>query len=169
MQSALRDLTPTRTTNPRPFLICQRVLHRCHEILVGDPPEPSRRPYRSLPSSPSLSGAAALLNAHPPDSTPPPVRINPHAAAALVGMGVMLAGAGMPNLTSLAGEWAVIQGRRPMDDAQASRARVEVEQGGGADAPREGRWERKPAPESESDDDYSTAPASASSSRPPAR
>ncbi|CAK9786244.1 kinase-like protein [Cutaneotrichosporon oleaginosum] len=169
MQSALRDLTPTRTTNPRPFLICQRVLHRCHEILFGDPPEPSRSPYRSLPSSPNLSSSAALLQAHPADSTSPPVRVNPHAAAALVGMGVMLAGAGMPGLTSLAGEWAVIQGRRPMDDAQASRARVEVEQGGGADAPRDGRWERKPAPESESDDDNSTAPASASSSRPPAR
>ncbi|BEI81369.1 hypothetical protein CcaverHIS002_0205290 [Cutaneotrichosporon cavernicola] len=161
MQSALRDLTPTRTTNPRPFLICQRVLHRCHEILFGDPPEPSRSPYRSHPSSPSLSGTVEV----PPD-TPPPVKVKPHAAAALVGMGVMLAGAGMPGLTGLAGEWAVIQGRQPMDDANASRARVEAEQGGGADAPREGRWERKPVHDSESDDD-STEPASASSSRPP--
>lgn len=179
MQSALRDLTPTRTTNPRPFLICQRVLHRCHEILFGDSPEPSRSPYRSLPPSPHASsssvGGEGLLSVQP-DPSSPPARVNAQAGAALVGMGVMLAGVGMPGLTALAGEWAVIQGRRPMNDAQASRARVEVEQGGGADAPRDGRWERKPLAHAESDasdDDYASAPpsgpASASGSRLPIR
>ncbi|GMK54237.1 hypothetical protein CspeluHIS016_0108230 [Cutaneotrichosporon spelunceum] len=164
MQSALRDLTPTRTTNPRPFLICQRVLHSCHEILFGDPP-PTRSPYRSLPtSSDAYRSLPTSSDADAPPETSPPVRVNAHAAAALVGMGVMLAGVGMPGLTALAGEWAVTQGRRPVDDAHASRARVEAEQGGGADAPRDGRWERKPA-DTESDDDSELA--SASSSRPP--
>lgn len=176
MQSALRDLSPTRTTNPRPFLICQRVLHRCHEILFGDPPEPSRSPYRSLPPSPHSSSpsagstAAALLHANPPDSTPQPIRINPHAGAALVGMGVMLAGTpGMPGLAGLAGEWAVIQGRRPMDDAQASRARVEVDQTGGADAPRDGKWDRRQQAPQESDVSDDDEPSGSKPLPPPLR
>ena len=143
MQAALRDLTPTRVTNPRPFAICQRVLHGCHEIIFGDPPEPSRSPYRSLPHSPPAS-ASVLLS---PSSVharrtgvdekarPGPVRVNQHVLPAMLGMGVMLAGPGMKGLTDLAGEWAVLQGRKPRDDEDEGRARVEVEKGGGADMP----------------------------------
>ena len=47
----------------------------------------------------------------------------------------MLAGPGMKGLTDLAGEWAVLQGRKPRDDEDEGRARVEVEEGGGADMP----------------------------------
>ncbi|RXK37677.1 hypothetical protein M231_05089 [Tremella mesenterica] len=141
MQAALRDLTPTRTTNPRPFAICQRILHRCHEIIFGDPPEPSRSPYRSLPHSPPASTVALLdspmnsimKNKHLDDVRGPPVRVNPHVSPALVGMGALVAGIAMPGLTDMVGKWAVIQGRRPRDDAGESRARVEVDQQGGAD------------------------------------
>ncbi len=142
MQAALRDLTPTRTTNPRPFLICQRVLHRCHEIIFGDPPEPSRSPYRSLPHSPPNSTAAllasstmkALRSGFADDGVrPAPVRVNEHVLPAMIGMGVILAGPGMRGLVDLAGEWAVLQGRKARDDAGEGRARVEVKQGGGAE------------------------------------
>lgn len=180
MQSALHDLTPTRTSNPRPFNICQRVLHHCHEILFGDPPEPSRNPYRSLPTSPHASSPSVGHIARPSSANPftgrepslppdeplkPPVRVNANVGAALVGMGLMAAGApAMPQFTALAGEWAVIQGRRPLDDESASRARIEVDTSGGADGPRGGdEWNEKQkqtsTQESDSDDDESAASA----------
>lgn len=144
MQGALRDLTPMRVQHPRPFAICQRVLHRCHEIIFGDPPEPSRSPYRSLPHSPAASTSAlmslstgmtsAIKSAAASVVPKLAVKINPHVPPALVGMGVMLAGApGMPGLRDLTGEWAITQGRRPRDEDKEGRARVEVEKGGGAD------------------------------------
>lgn len=149
MQAALRDLIPTRQTDPVPFAICQRVLHRCHAIIFGDPPEPSRSPYRSLPHSPSSSALGKLSSIPGSGSSSTFIqidegqrqgqglgqgRVNPHAAAALVGMGVMFAGIpGMPVLVPLVGEWALIQGRRPMDDLTSGRDRVEVDTGGGAD------------------------------------
>lgn len=126
MQSALRDLTPTRTTNPGPFLICQRILSRCHEIIFGDTPEPSTSPYRSLGSS-STSTMKSRKSRQPKS-----LRVNPHAAPALIGMGVMMASPGMSGLADLAGGWAVRQGRRPLDDDEG-RSRVEVDKAGGSD------------------------------------
>ena len=168
MQAALRDLVPTRKTNPRPFLICQRVLHRCHEIIFGDPPEPSRSPYRSLPHSPPTSTAAL----HPSSSMQglwsglddesvrrPPVRVKEHVLPALVGIGVVLAAPGMKGLADLAGEWAVLQGRKARDDEAEGRARVEVDQSGGADVPATGtanERERKASEETDASDDGKT-------------
>lgn len=129
MQSALRDLTPTRKTNPGPFLICQRILSRCHEIIFGDPPDASHSPYRSLPAS--SSSTPKIRKSRQPKA----LRVNPHAAPALIGMGVMLAAPGMRGLSDLAGGWAVRQGRRPMDDEEG-RARVEVDKAGGSDGKR---------------------------------
>ncbi|WVQ80010.1 hypothetical protein IAT38_002111 [Cryptococcus sp. DSM 104549] len=172
MQAALRDLTSTRVTNPRPFAICQRILHRCHEIIFGDPPEPSRSPYRSLPHSPSTStlaiGSSGRSNSVPPSSarrdttSGAPTRVNAHIGPALVGMGVMLASTpGMHGLVELAGDWAIAQGRRPRDDVDGGRARVEVDTQGGADVSTPSRWARnKPGEEEdESDDDDATPPA----------
>jgi hypothetical protein len=122
MQSALRDLTPTRTTNPGPFLICQRILSRCHEIIFGDTPEPSSSPYRGIGKQ------ATSRKTRQPKS----LRVNAHAAPALIGMGVMIASPGMSGLADLAGGWAVRQGRRPLDDDEG-RSRVEVDKGGGSD------------------------------------
>ncbi|ORX34569.1 kinase-like domain-containing protein [Kockovaella imperatae] len=136
MQAALRDLTPTRNTNPRPFLICQRVLHRCHQIIFGDTPEPSKSPYRSLPQSPTAS-VTGLIPTTPIDGDKvhsPPTKVKPHVQAAMVGMSVMLAATpAMPALADLAGQWAVIQGRRVVDDRKESRDRVELDRSEGAD------------------------------------
>ncbi|RSH90569.1 Phosphatidylinositol 4-kinase pik1alpha (PI4-kinase)(PtdIns-4-kinase) [Saitozyma podzolica] len=177
MQAALRDLTPTRQTTPRPFLICQRVLHRCHEILFGDPPEPSNSPYRSLPHSPPSSTAAlhsgsTMFNLLAPSSrserNKTKTRINPYIPPALVGMGVMLASApGMRGLVDLAGDWAVTQGRRPRDEETESRARVEVQKGGGADVPVGGRRVEEHLPSEEmGQDSDEELPSGAQSARP---
>ncbi|WVR09318.1 hypothetical protein IAU60_006383 [Kwoniella sp. DSM 27419] len=153
MQAALRDLTPTRQLNPRPFMICQRVLHKCHEIIFGDPPEPSRSPYRSLPQSPALSSSGSRSASGPGQRssasgymTSPFAslgRINPHVKPTLVGMGVMMASApGVTGLIDLAGDWAVTQGRRPVED-ESGRAMAEVDDAGGADVSLPDRWGKK--------------------------
>ncbi|GHJ87912.1 hypothetical protein NliqN6_4314 [Naganishia liquefaciens] len=177
MQTALKDLIAQRQTNPVAFQVCQRVLHRCHEIIFGDPPEPSTSPYRSLPASPrgsylnvgrtiastlAGSGSSRLTSstgATTPSagsgSVPRPInairrlsnnyrdkrnkrRINAHIPPALVGMGVILAAAGMPKLEGLTGQVALMQGRRPRDDLQDTKNRVELDGDQGADAPRAG-------------------------------
>jgi hypothetical protein len=175
MQAALHDLTPTRETNPRPFLICQRVLHRCHEIIFGDPPEPSRSPYRSLPHSPPNSSAAlsasksmrSFLGVGSRDEViRSPVRVNPHAAPSFVGMGVIIASMGMPGLKNTAGEWAVLQGRKTWDEDAETRARVEVEQGGGADAPRKGMGLKSARPRGGSSSDEDDIPKNGPQSAP---
>jgi len=164
MQAALHDLTPTRETNPRPFLICQRVLHRCHEIIFGDPPEPSRSPYRSLPhSSPNSTTALSTSKSmrslfgpsNPDGAVRSPIRVNPHAAPSFVGMGAIIAATAMPGLRDLAGEWAVLQGRKTYDEGGETRARVEVDKGGGADIPRE-RTNRKTVKQGYSSDEDDT-------------
>lgn len=144
MQAALRDLTPSRVLNPRPFLICQRVLHRCHEIIFGDPAEPSRSPYRSLPHSPPPSSALLdstsqpfRMTSSPDTAVKSPTRVNPHVPPSLVGMGTILAATAMPGVSDLAGQWAVIQGRKCWDEDTETRNRVEVDKTGGADVPRQ--------------------------------
>ena len=126
MQSALRDLAPSRKTNPGPFLICQRILSRCHEIIFGDTPDPSHSPYGSFVTSRSSSSKPKK------GRQPKSLRVNAHAGAALIGMGVMMASPGMSELSDLVGGWAVRQGRRPLDDDEG-RARVEVDKAGGSD------------------------------------
>lgn len=168
MQAALHDLTPTRQTNPRPFLICQRVLHRCHEILFGDPPETTRSPYRSLPQSPSMStmalhSATALANVLRPDPTKRvKIRVNQHALAAFVGMGVAIGAQGMPALGDTVGAWAIMQGRKPRDEDAEGRERVEDAAEEGADAPKGGALDlgRKSAdgPDSEEEGEAAVAP-----------
>jgi len=67
------------------------------------------------------------------DASRTPLRVNPHVPPSLVGMGAIIAATGMPGLASLAGEWAVIQGRKTWDEDTETRTRVEVEKGGGVD------------------------------------
>lgn len=158
MQSALKDLVPTRTSNPRPFLICQRVLHRCHELIFGDVPEPSRSPYRSAPHTPSQSTSALPaytigVRKGPSEDGPKLVKVNPHAAPSLVGMGVILAAAGLPELAEIPGQWAITQGRRPMEDEGEGRKRVEMSKG--AEAPSGRPGDTRPAAEEEKPEDES--------------
>jgi len=157
MQSALRDLTPTRTTNPGPFLICQRILSRCHEIIFGDTPEPSSSPYRSIGQSSSLKSKKSRQ--------PKALRVNAHAAPALIGMGVMMASPGMSGLADLAGGWAVRQGRRPLDDDEG-RSRVEVDKAGGSDGRLRGNSNSGSKDEDESGDEQA-GPSSYKANIPP--
>lgn len=97
MQAALNDLAPTRRTT-QSFIICQRVLHQCHEIIFGDPPQQTSSPYSNI-SLPLRSRFSSK-------------RVKANIAPALVGLGTILGGApGMPMLTQVMGEVAVDQGR----------------------------------------------------------
>lgn len=96
MQAYLKELSPTRHGSES-FHICQRVLNQCHEMIYGDLPA-SGTPYSTL-SIPSLPGMLRR-------------KVKPNATPALVGIGVVLAGAPvMPSLTEIMGEVAIEQGR----------------------------------------------------------
>ncbi|KAH9856985.1 kinase-like protein [Lenzites betulinus] len=96
MQAYLKDLSQPRS-NPVSFLICQRVLHECHEIIFGDIPGHST-PYSSL----SLPSQIRHFRR----------KVRPHLDPALVGIGMVLAGVpGMPQLTGIMGPVALEQGR----------------------------------------------------------
>ena len=101
MQASLKDMSTSRYDS-RSFIICQRVLHKCHEIIFGDLPSPGVSPYSTL----DLSFNARLTRK----------KIRPHAEPALIGLGMVLAGApGMPVLTQIMGEVAIEQGRTDDD------------------------------------------------------
>ncbi|KAG8961256.1 Phosphatidylinositol 4-kinase pik1alpha (PI4-kinase)(PtdIns-4-kinase) [Tulasnella sp. 419] len=99
MQASLQDLATTRRNTPS-FMICQRVLNRCQDIVFGDPPPTTlSTPY----SSPALIGR--------PSSRFWKKKVKPHLGPALAGMASVLATTGMPTLTSMTGKWAIDQGR----------------------------------------------------------
>lgn len=101
MQASLKDLSTGRYDS-RSFIICQRVLHKCHEIIFGDLPSPTASPYSAL----DLPFNARLTRK----------KIRPHVEPALVGLGMVLAGVpGMPVLTEIMGEVAIEQGRTDDD------------------------------------------------------
>ncbi|CCM02364.1 uncharacterized protein FIBRA_04459 [Fibroporia radiculosa] len=97
MQAYLRDLAPPHNS-PQSFLICQRVLHQCHELIFGDVPPQSSAPYSSI---------------HLPTQFGPVRRkVRPHVQPALVGIGMVWAGVpGLPDLTEIMGEVSIEQGR----------------------------------------------------------
>ncbi|KAF8894630.1 hypothetical protein BD779DRAFT_1502166 [Infundibulicybe gibba] len=96
MQAALKDLSSARHDS-QSFVICQRVLHRCHEIIFSDLPA-STTPYASL-SVPFRWKSSRR-------------KIRPHAEPVLIGIGIMLAGIpGLPRLTEAMGEVIIEQGR----------------------------------------------------------
>ncbi|KAK0240113.1 kinase-like protein [Armillaria nabsnona] len=97
MQASLRDLSGTRHDS-KSFLICQRILHQCHEIIFGDLPPPVPAPYSSICSSFQSRFTRK--------------KIKHHVEPSLVGLGVVLAGApAMPMLTEIVGQVAIEQGR----------------------------------------------------------
>lgn len=94
MQSALTDLSANRESPS--FAICQRVLHKCHEIIFGDHVHPSSSPYSGF-ILPSLTRRQ---------------KIRHHAEPVFIGIGVILAGAPvMPQLAEITGQVAIEQGR----------------------------------------------------------
>lgn len=99
----------------------------------------------------STNGTAAIDYG---DGVPRPIiRVNEHVPPAMVGIGVMLAGAAMPGLQGIAGQWAVIQGRKPRTDEGESRARVEVDKQGGASVVHTEKLPRSRKPREDSSDE----------------
>ena len=97
MQASLKDFSSTNHT-PESFLICQRTLHMCHELIFGDIPLPTTSAYPGL-SSPSLPRFLRK-------------KVKPHLHPALIGMSMVLASSpGLPSLTKAMGEVAIEQGR----------------------------------------------------------
>ncbi|KAI0306560.1 kinase-like domain-containing protein [Multifurca ochricompacta] len=74
MQASLRDF-PSTHHNPDSFLICQRILLMCHELIFGDIPPPTTSAYPGL-SSPSLPRFSRK-------------RVKPHLYPALIGMSMI--------------------------------------------------------------------------------
>jgi phosphatidylinositol 4-kinase len=94
MQANLNDLS-THCDSPS-FVICQRVLHKCHDIVFGDQLLPSSSPYPGF-KLPAYSRRS---------------KVKHHAEPVFVGLGILLAGAlGMPKLAEVTGQVAIEQGR----------------------------------------------------------
>ncbi|PPQ93305.1 hypothetical protein CVT25_014434 [Psilocybe cyanescens] len=94
MQANLNDLSSQRDSPS--FVICQRVLHKCHEIVFGDQLLPSTSPYSGF-NLPAYTRRR---------------KIKHHAQPVFVGLGVLLAGApAMPQLAEITGQVAIEQGR----------------------------------------------------------
>lgn len=97
MQATLRDLSDA-PHDSQSFVICQRILLRCHEIIFGDLPPPATGPYSSI-SLPFQSRFSRK-------------KIKPHAEPVFVGVGIVLAGApAFPRLAEIMGPVAIEQGR----------------------------------------------------------
>jgi phosphatidylinositol 4-kinase B len=112
MQATLQDLSHDPTAPS--FTICQRILHKCHEIVFGDLPAPMSGPYASL-------GVTAA-----PQPRLPRRKIKPNMEPALVGIGMMLAGVpAWPSLTAVVGEVAIEQGRIDTGGVERSLEGVE--------------------------------------------
>ncbi|KIJ69371.1 hypothetical protein HYDPIDRAFT_164930 [Hydnomerulius pinastri MD-312] len=110
MQASLQDLA--KSPNTQSFLVCQRTLHRCHEIIFADLPPPVSGPYSGL-SLPFQSRFARR-------------KVKSRVEPALVGIGLVLAGTpAMPRLTDVMGEVALQQGR--VDEEGADLKSVETE------------------------------------------
>jgi hypothetical protein len=111
MQASLQDFSATPTSPS--FLVCQRTLHRCHEIIFAELPPPPSGPYSGLP-----------LSYHSPFARR---RVKPRVEPALVGIGLVLAGVpAMPALTEVMGEVALQQGRADDDEVNLNLRSVEA-------------------------------------------
>lgn len=98
MQAALQDLAASHDS--KSFLICQRLLHSCHEII-----------FRDLPSTPISAPYSAMTLTLPFHSRFTRKKIKHHPEPTLVGIGMVLASCALPPLTQTIGAVAVEQGR----------------------------------------------------------
>ncbi|KAI6028422.1 kinase-like protein [Pisolithus orientalis] len=112
MQASLQDLSAC--PNSPAFQVCQRTLHRCHEIIFADLPSPASVPYSGL----TVSFQSRFARK----------RVKPHVEPALVGIGLVLAGAPvMPGLTEIMGEVALQQGQAEGDVIEEKGANTNEE------------------------------------------
>ncbi|KAI6109005.1 kinase-like protein [Pisolithus croceorrhizus] len=103
MQASLQDLSAC--PNSPAFQVCQRTLHRCHEIIFADLPSPASVPYSGL-----------TVSFHSRFSRK---GVKPRVEPALVGIGLVFAGTpAMPKLTETMGEVALQQGRAEGDTVE---------------------------------------------------
>ncbi|KAF9005664.1 kinase-like domain-containing protein [Cyathus striatus] len=101
MQASLHDLSDVRRDSPS-FIICKRVLHKCHEIIFGDLPQPVSSPYATLNLPSRIRWSRK--------------KVKHHLSPTLVGIGVILASAPtMPSLADITGQIAIEQGRAEED------------------------------------------------------
>jgi len=108
MQASLCDLSAKREFPS--FVICQRIMHKCHEIIFTDQLLPSNSPYAGL-----------VLPAYTRRQ-----KIKQHVEPVLVGLGVILASTpGMPHLVETMGPVAIEQGRRDEDNANIRSVEVD--------------------------------------------
>lgn len=112
MQATLKDLSSS-SHNSQSFLICQRVLHKCHEIIFSDLDAPTSAPYSSL----RLPLRVRL----------PRRKLRPHFEPTITGLGLILAGLGLPQLTGIMSEVVLEQGCADIDGLDA---RVQAIEGG---------------------------------------
>ncbi|KAH8117567.1 kinase-like domain-containing protein, partial [Phellopilus nigrolimitatus] len=97
MQAHLRDLALS-SKDSKSFVVCQRILHRCHEIIFEDSPGLVTGPYSTIKVR---SRKFTRRN-----------RVKHHLEPALVGIGCVLVGApGLPPLAEIVGNVAIEQGR----------------------------------------------------------
>lgn len=99
MQAHLRDLAiQSKGKDSKSFMICQRLLHHCHEVIFEDSPGLVKGPYSTIKVQ-----SRRLLHRR---------RIKPHIEPAIIGMSLVLAGSpGMPLITQVAGAMALEQGK----------------------------------------------------------
>ena len=114
MQASLKDLSTSPTSSS--FPVCQRVLTRCHEIIFGGLPDPASSPYATL----QVPFQSRFVRK----------KVRPLVQPALVGLGMVLAGApGLPQLTPIMGHVAVEQGRAAEEGPEISDLERGLSQG----------------------------------------
>ncbi|KAJ7582694.1 kinase-like domain-containing protein [Mycena floridula] len=109
MQAALKDLASMNVRHDsHSFMLCQRLLHKCHEIIFRDlPPTNISTPYSSM--SLNVPFHARFTRR----------KIKHHYEPVIVGIGMVLAGApALPQLNQVMGEVAVEQGRVEEEGAE---------------------------------------------------
>lgn len=98
MQASLSDLSAQR--NSPSFVVSQRMLHKCHEIIFADQVLPSNSPYSGFV-------VPAYVRRQ---------KIKHHVEPVFVGLGVILAAApALPHLAEIMGPVAIEQGRKDED------------------------------------------------------
>lgn len=107
MQASLNDLASDKRNTPS-FVICQRVLQKCHELVFEDPSSSSPTTYPSL----IIPFRSRFLTK----------KVKPHLEPAVVGIGCILAGVpGLPQVSEEVGDVAIVQGQR---ETTATRPRL---------------------------------------------
>ncbi|BGP26090.1 1-phosphatidylinositol 4-kinase [Rhodotorula toruloides] len=126
LQASLSDLAAMPKSDQ--FAACRRILNRVQAIIFSDPPLPSSA-FASASSVKTPSPSTSTNEEEKRDKTNAPT-------ASFVGIGLLLAAIGMPQLVNVAGRMVVEQGRRieppTRDDVEVDEE--EVREGGNSES-----------------------------------